>query len=305
MFKIKKQKKVVADTRVTLSQAHADKVASLLGDRSAWIAYYLRVYDLLIEYYLPPPPAKVVFGSYASLPTLRNLHTEWTKRLSAGTVSSVQVAAVDGCACGGTEMTETGGVSVCLQCGAETGLLSSDAGGRDVFRDKHNFNYRRINHFTEIMNQIQAKETTDISAELMSQILLELKKMRITNMALITREQIRGILKKIGKDSYYDHVHYIMVHLSGRNPNPLSSTDIERLNERFNEAQSYWFVHRPDHRRNFIGYNYVVYKLFELLELDEFKQYCPLLKTRDKLVEYDHVWRNICRDLRWEFYPTV
>jgi ribosomal protein L37AE/L43A len=199
------------------------------------------------------------------------------------------------------------GLYVCSACGTQQNVMtvSDTPSYREPHHEKHNFNYRRINHFTEIMNQIQAKETTEIPAHIMDKIQAEIKKQRITDVSRLQRDDIRAILRKIGEDDYYEHSQFIISRLTGKPPSPLPHHIVEKMNILFNEAQSLWFVHRPQHRSNFIGYNYVIYKLFELLELDEFKQYCPLLKTRDKLVEYDHVWRNICKDLRWEFIPTV
>ena len=61
--------------------------------------------------------------------------------------------------------------------------------------------YIRLNHFKEILSQFQAKETTEIPEEIYNKILIELKKERIENMALLTKEKLREILKKINENS--------------------------------------------------------------------------------------------------------
>lgn len=43
----------------------------------------------------------------------------------------------------------------------------------------------------------------------------------------------------------------------------------------------------------------------ELLGEDEYLQYFPLLKSKEKLYQQDVIWRLITRQLRWEFIPTV
>ena len=43
----------------------------------------------------------------------------------------------------------------------------------------------------------------------------------------------------------------------------------------------------------------------QLLELDDFIKCFPLLKSRDKLRTPDQIWKQICEDLHWEFYPSI
>jgi hypothetical protein len=79
----------------------------------------------------------------------------------------------------------------------------------------------------------------------------------------------------------------------------------ERLKNMFNEIQSPFDKHCPPDRKNFLSYSYVLYKFCELLSEDQYLIYFPLLKSRDKLASQDSIWRNICKELMWEFIPTV
>ena len=47
------------------------------------------------------------------------------------------------------------------------------------------------------------------------------------------------------------------------------------------------------------------HRVFELLDLDEYKVYFPLLKSRDRLIAHDHIWQKICDYLHWEFIRSV
>ena len=58
-------------------------------------------------------------------------------------------------------------------------------------------------------------------------------------------------------------------------------------------------------RKNFLSYSYVLFKFCELLGEDEYLQYFPLLKSKEKLYQQDLIWKKICTDLLWEFIPTV
>lgn len=34
-------------------------------------------------------------------------------------------------------------------------------------------------------------------------------------------------------------------------------------------------------------------------------RFFPLLKSNDKLYAQDQIWKKICRDLQWEFIPSL
>ncbi len=38
---------------------------------------------------------------------------------------------------------------------------------------------------------------------------------------------------------------------------------------------------------------------------DDYLQFFPLLKSNEKLYAQDQIWKKICKDLRWEFIPSV
>jgi len=58
-------------------------------------------------------------------------------------------------------------------------------------------------------------------------------------------------------------------------------------------------------RKNFLSYSYVLHKFCQLLELDHLLKHFPLLKSREKLHQQDKIWKLICRDLQWEYIPSI
>jgi len=60
-----------------------------------------------------------------------------------------------------------------------------------------NYSYKRENHFNEWLSQFQAQESTTIPTEVMDQLRVELRKMKIKNLEDITYAKIRGLLKKL------------------------------------------------------------------------------------------------------------
>lgn len=172
-------------------------------------------------------------------------------------------------------------------------------------KEMTSFSYKRINHLNEILSQFQAKETTDIPDEVYDKILAELKKERIDNMSYLTRDKLREILKKIDETDYYEHIPYIINQLNGVPP-PVISPEVEEIiRGLFLQLQHPFNVNRPDDRKNFLTYGYILYKIFQLLELDEYLCNFKFLKDRKKLYEQEQIWKAICKELRWEFIPSI
>lgn len=167
------------------------------------------------------------------------------------------------------------------------------------------FSYKRINHYTEWLNQIQGKETTDIPEEVFEAILAELKKQRITDFKTITRQKVKEILKKLKVNKYYEHIPFILNRITG-NPNPYLSVELEnKLKEMFALIQVPFLRHAPLIRKNFLSYSYILHKFVQLLGQDALLQYFPLLKSREKLMQQEVIWRKICEDLNWRFIRSI
>ena len=61
----------------------------------------------------------------------------------------------------------------------------------------------------------------------------------------------------------------------------------------------------PPTRKNFLSYSYVLHKFCELLEYDHLLPYFTLLKSREKLQQQDKIWKDICKDLQWQYIPSI
>ena len=167
------------------------------------------------------------------------------------------------------------------------------------------YSYKRINHFNEWLAQFQAKETTDIADDVYNQIYLELKKERISNMAVVTPVKMKEILKRLKLNKYYEHIPHITNRINGQPAPVITRAMEEKLRSMFKEIQGPFMKHCPADRKNFLSYSYVLHKFCQLLELDDFLQCFQLLKSREKLHVQDTIWEKICKDLHWEFIKSV
>ena len=199
------------------------------------------------------------------------------------------------------------GKIICVTCGIqEQVLIDSDKPSyKDPPKEMTSFCYKRINHLNEFLAQFQAKETTEIPEEVYNEILVEINKERIDNMADLTPEKLRALLRKIKRNDYYEHIPYIINQLNGLPP-PIISPEVEEIiRSMFKEIQIPFEKFCPKKRKNFLSYNYVMYKFFELLELDEYLNCFQLLKSRNKLHQQDVIWKNICNYTKWQFIPSL
>ena len=79
----------------------------------------------------------------------------------------------------------------------------------------------------------------------------------------------------------------------------------EKLYKMFEEIQEPYEKHKGHRKKSFFSYDYIIYKFFEILNLDDFTHYCKLLDNNDKITEHDRIWKKICEDLNYPFYVTL
>jgi len=203
------------------------------------------------------------------------------------------------------------GNEVCSNCGLSIFLLVSEDSPH-VFNENieqlNVFNYKRHNHFQECLNQLQAKENTTIPENIIKDLREEFKKYNITDKNIITPALVKNYLKKLKYSKYYEHIPTIINELCGIDAPKMTRELEEQLKIMFDEIQipfeKYSKLISPE-RKNFLNYNYIFYKMCQLLNKDEFLNCFPLLKSREKLYEHDLIWKGICKDLRWEFIPSI
>jgi hypothetical protein len=198
-------------------------------------------------------------------------------------------------------------IMICNNCGYQELLLVEQ--NRPILKqntkDTSHFSYKRINHFREWCNQVQGKESTDIPNDIFEKILNEIKKEKIMDTKRITYSKMREILKRLRINKYYEHINYIINRINGI-PTPQFSAELEeKLCSMFKDIQGPFLKHCPKDRKNFLSYSYVLYKFFQILGLNEYLKFFPLLKSREKLYVQDQIWKKICEDLNYKIIPSL
>tara|TARA_Y100001958_G_scaffold22197_2_gene13554 strand:- start:7777 stop:8754 length:978 start_codon:yes stop_codon:yes gene_type:complete len=195
----------------------------------------------------------------------------------------------------------------CNKCGYTVDILvnSDKISYKDVPRELSYFAYKRINHFNEWLAQFQGKETTIVPIKVFEDVKNELKKNINLKPENIKYSLIRDILKSTNNNKYYENIPLIINIVTGKNAPVLSPGLEEKLRNMFKEIQIPFMKHCPENRKNFLSYSYVLHKFCELLELDDLLEFFPLLKSREKLKQQDKIWVNICKELQWQYIPSI
>lgn len=316
---------------ITKLEAKQKDLEAQLNETRELERYYIENGDLMLDYYLGSSskklttslapaatnPTSLTFDKFLAVqepteaPSKKKIFDEYISRMGMGlpeATDSLKKVSEHCASCNvAREEIASEGILVCPQCGSEeVALVVSDFPSfRDPPKERNNYAYKKINHLNEILNQFQAKESTEIPEDVIHEVVMEIKKRRIQNVASLDESQIREILKKLGRNNYYEHAAHILSRLNG-NPPPTITPEIEdKIRAMFQEIQAPFLLYCPNDRTNFLSYSYILYKFFELLELDEYKVYFPLLKSRDRLIAHDQIWKKICDYLKWEFIQSV
>jgi hypothetical protein len=196
---------------------------------------------------------------------------------------------------------------VCTECGSVERIVIENERPikRDVARDTSTFTFKRLSHFNEWLDQIQGKDHPSIPESVIASIVDELKKINITNGVDVKRAHVRTILKTLGLNRWYEHTPYIHARLRGVQPDRMPLPLQNKLRVMFETIQAPFLNHSPPTRKNFLSYGYVLYKFVQLLGEDRYLQMFPLLKSQEKLLIQDNIWKSICSDLDWEFIPSL
>ena len=202
---------------------------------------------------------------------------------------------------------EAASEEICRECGAVEYILGDEVGFKEEQEiEKHIiYSYKRENHFNEWISQFQAKESTTVPEDVIAKLRTEFRKQKVRDLSEITHEKVKALLKKLNYAKYYEHVPYIATIVSGITPPTMPQALEDKLRLMFHAIQAPFEKHKPLNRKNFLSYSFVLYKMCELLDHDEYLPCFPLLKSREKLYVQDQIWEKICNELRWEFIRTT
>lgn len=197
------------------------------------------------------------------------------------------------------------GMYSCLACGVCFQRNDETHSFRDTDRINLStrYKYNKRTHFEEATRKFQGNQNVTVKPKVYEFIL---KKADIYSISKenLTKEQIYFFLSEGGFSRHYDDINLIHYNITGKKPPNISHLEKDLFQKFMQQEEIYAKVKNPA-RVNSLN---VYYKLFKLLQLLRFK--CslsdfPTLKTRERLLEYDEIWKKICKELNWKFIPTI
>ena len=200
---------------------------------------------------------------------------------------------------------------VCTGCGVCTFVYGHSADNVTYSEHQHmnrspGAAYLRMNHFNELLAQIQGRETKHIPEEVLAAVRAELRKRRMLDLECVTFAQIDGILHDLGATAFYDHFVSITGLVTGRDVSAIPPDMEAHLQAMFTQIQRPYDKYKPDARKNFMCYRFCLFQLLTLIPGGtEFLPRCRLLKSRQRLADLDEMWQAICRELGWPYLPVA
>ena len=187
---------------------------------------------------------------------------------------------------------------MCEDCGIFFEETENEVSDLSTFNVKHKRDYKKLDHFKEVLNQFQAKEDKTIPPEVLTIVRDNLPEMMETVSDLTGVELTRIILRKSKLSKYNENAQLIQ-------PPYIKKLTEEKLMRYFKQIVSVYEPLKSLKRTSFLNYYYVLYKLLDLMKEHELLPYIPLLRAKQRLREHDRVWYRICLELDWTYRSTT
>lgn len=193
---------------------------------------------------------------------------------------------------------------VCPDCG-ETSFFQ-EMTKRDIISQGYctasSYLYKRHNHFKTCLKRTQGKETTSIDPEVVDMVKNELQKMRIYDMDEVDHNRVKAILKKLRQSKYYNNSVQITTIITGKVSPQMSQQQEDCLMQMFERIQKpFENIVKDKNRQNMLSYSFLIHKFLQILNLDEFLPYFPLLVSTDKIQVQDGIWKELCNEVGFEY----
>lgn len=163
--------------------------------------------------------------------------------------------------------------------------------------------YDKRAHFGDSIKKFQGKQNTTITQKVYDDLKTKLQKHDI-NIKDFTKTHLLEFLRLTGHSDHYEDSSLIYSELTGISPPDISHLEQE-LFELFDKIDPIYERVKPIDRVNFLNGQFVLFKLLQKLKFPCKEEDFYILKTREKMLEHDQIWKKICNELCWTFIATV
>ena len=173
-----------------------------------------------------------------------------------------------------------------------------------IYKRSDNFKciYKRSDNFKVILNQFFYGGKRVVPDDIMKTIRDEIH--NGTNILYpyeipLTIQILECILKRNELLMYQDSIYFIYFKLSGGFFPRITTKECNTILSVFNVVSSMYDKYRPNDRKSFLNYSFVLKKSLIMLGKVEYAKYIPQLKTHSKQKELERVWKLITKDREW------
>ena len=162
--------------------------------------------------------------------------------------------------------------------------------------------YKRCDNFKVILNQFFYGGKRVVPDDVMETIRDEIHDG--TNILYpyevpLTIPILECILKRNELTMYKDSIYFIYFKLIGGSFPHITTKEYNMILKTFNVISSIYDKYKPNDRKSFLNYSFVLKKLLLMLGKFEYAKCIPQLKTYSKQKELERVWELITKDCEW------
>ena len=162
--------------------------------------------------------------------------------------------------------------------------------------------YKRSDNFKVILNQFFYGGNRVVPDDIMKTITDEIHDG--TNILYpyeipLTIPILECILKRNELTMYKDIIYFIYFKLSGGSFPHITTKEYNMILNTFNVISSIYDKYRPNDRKSFLNYSFVLKKLLIMLRKVVYAKYILQLKTHSKQKELERVWELITKHHEW------
>ena len=162
--------------------------------------------------------------------------------------------------------------------------------------------YERYDNFKVILNQFLYRGKRVVPDDIMEMLMDEIHDETniLYNYTIpITIPILECILKRNELTRYKDSIYFIYFKLSGGSFPHITTKEYNTILSVFNVVSKIYDKYKPNDRKSFLNYSFVLKKLLIMLGKVEYAKYIPPLKTNSKQKELERIRGLITKDPEW------
>ena len=162
--------------------------------------------------------------------------------------------------------------------------------------------YKRSDNFKVILNQFLCIQNQKVPDEVIRTLWNQInnKDNLLYNYTIpLTIPILECILKRNKMMKYKNSIYFIFFKLKSQPLPYITITETNMMLNMFNVVSSTYDKCKPNDRKSFLNYSFVLKKLLIMLGKVEFAKHIPQLKTKSKQKELERVWELITKDPEW------